>query len=213
VVAPPVVVTPINGVCDFTKRNSCGAGTPNDGAVADTGISFNWLCDGINGGSSSITCKKSTFAKVWLDNVNFEWSQNTVYNSSQQNVGYDSTDGSATGSAGTCPASLNGQTLYRPYCSGYTYYPDLASWNAAGGVGNGYDYMMASGYIYSSYSCEWYKAKCNGSRYVQATNIGTCGKVWCGDASSATDLIVATQAMKFTQGFCPVGWLCSNNTN
>ncbi len=35
------------------------AGTPNDGAIADTGTEYRWRCDGQNGGSNSGTCAKT----------------------------------------------------------------------------------------------------------------------------------------------------------
>ncbi len=53
-------VGPVNGVCtnNGASNNLCSAGTPNDGAVADTASQWRWRCDGQNGGSNSGTCFK-----------------------------------------------------------------------------------------------------------------------------------------------------------
>ena len=48
--------TPVNGVCNNSTRNACSAGSPNDGAIADTSTEYRWRCDGQNGGNDSGTC-------------------------------------------------------------------------------------------------------------------------------------------------------------
>ncbi|MBK5215651.1 MAG: hypothetical protein JJE53_02500 [Candidatus Pacebacteria bacterium] len=155
--------------------------------------------------------------KVWLNNTPFNWSENNVYNSSKTSVGFDGTSGSAEGSSGSCTAALSGQTLYRPYCVRpvYTSYYTYDSYNAAGYHDLTAEQFAAKMYVTiktgDDYACEWYKAKCNGSKYVQAPDIGSCGKVWCGDVSSSTDIITATQAIRFMVGsVCPTDWICSN---
>ena len=47
----------INGVCDDTIRNGCTAGTPDDGAIADTSTHYTWQCIGTNGGATA-SCTK-----------------------------------------------------------------------------------------------------------------------------------------------------------
>ena len=49
---------PIDGDCDNATRNGCTAGTPNDGAIADTDTHYKWRCDGLHGGSNSGACEK-----------------------------------------------------------------------------------------------------------------------------------------------------------
>ncbi len=50
---------PINGVCgDDTIRNGCTAGTPDDGAIADTSTHYTWHCVGSNGGATA-SCTKA----------------------------------------------------------------------------------------------------------------------------------------------------------
>ena len=48
----------INGVCDDTIRNGCTAGTPDDGAIADTSTHYIWQCIGTNGGATA-SCTKA----------------------------------------------------------------------------------------------------------------------------------------------------------
>ena len=47
---------PVQGQCGAT-RNTCQAGTANDGAVADTASHYRWRCDGAHGGRHSGTCQ------------------------------------------------------------------------------------------------------------------------------------------------------------
>ena len=48
----------INGVCDDTVQNGCTAGTPDDGAIADTSTHYRWQCVGSNGGATA-SCTKA----------------------------------------------------------------------------------------------------------------------------------------------------------
>ena len=48
----------INGVCDDTIRNGCTAGTPDDGAIADTSTHYTWQCVGSNNGATA-SCTKA----------------------------------------------------------------------------------------------------------------------------------------------------------
>ena len=59
----------IDGQCDNATRNACTAGTPNDGAVADTSTHYRWRCDGGYGGSDSGTCEKGIQIDGQCDNA------------------------------------------------------------------------------------------------------------------------------------------------
>ena len=48
---------PINGACNNNQRNGCSAGSPNDGAIADTGTHYKWHCEGLHGGTTAESCQ------------------------------------------------------------------------------------------------------------------------------------------------------------
>ena len=50
---------PVNGVCNNNQRNSCSAGTANDGAIADTSTYYRWYCEGQYGGITATNCQKA----------------------------------------------------------------------------------------------------------------------------------------------------------
>ena len=52
----PSPQSPVDGVCNNSRRKGCTAGTPNDAAIVDTGTHYKWRCDGQNGGTNSGTC-------------------------------------------------------------------------------------------------------------------------------------------------------------
>ena len=91
--------TPVNGVCNNSQRNSCSAGTANDGAIADTKTHYRWHCVGSNGGTTATNCQKAKAAPV-----------NGVCNNSQQN-------GCSTGTANDA-AIADTNTHYRWQCVG-----------------------------------------------------------------------------------------------
>ncbi len=89
---------PINGVCgDDTIRNDCTAGTPDDGAIADTSTHYTWHCVGSNGGATA-SCTKA------IPPVN------GVCNNSQQN-------GCSSGTANDA-AIADTNTHYTWHCEG-----------------------------------------------------------------------------------------------
>ncbi len=89
---------PINGVCgDDTIRNGCTAGTPDDGAIADTSTHYTWHCVGSNGGATA-SCTKA------IPPVN------GVCNNSQQN-------GCSSGTANDA-AIADTNTHYTWHCEG-----------------------------------------------------------------------------------------------
>lgn len=68
-VLPPTVI----GSCDNSSRNSCNAGTANDGAVTDDASFYKWRCDGSGpGGTNSGTCQiaKAVFSCTGLPITN-----------------------------------------------------------------------------------------------------------------------------------------------
>lgn len=148
------------------------------------------------------------YHKVWVDDTPFNWSENNVYNSSKTSVGSN---------RNSCTSALKGQTLYSPSCNNpiYTTYYTYQDYTDAGNNTLTEAQFLAQGYVTvisgGNYYCEWYKAKCDGSKYVRAPDTGSCGATWCGDNSSSADLITATEALRYMAGFvCPTDWYCQN---
>ena len=90
---------PINGACDNSRRNSCSAGTANDGAIADTNTHYTWHCVGANGGTTAQNCQKAKPTPV-----------NGVCNNSQRN--------SCSSGNANDGAIADTNTHYRWYCVG-----------------------------------------------------------------------------------------------
>ena len=129
-------LTPVNGVCNNATRNACSAGTPNDGAIADTTAQWRWRCDGQNGGSNSGTCAKNkascsatTISNCSLGATASGGSTGSCASGYTGSCNYTCNNGTwssnsnscAFGGGGTCTGPTGG-TMFNNSCGNYSGY-------------------------------------------------------------------------------------------
>ena len=182
-----------------------------------------WTTTTAGGSCEGVYTVSPASQKVWIDNTTaFNWVEHRVYNGSRVQVGSVNSLNPMGATGGTCSGCSTTQDYYMANQTEaqYKYYYSYSTYTSEGHsqlsstqfnqiLSNQGSVRVHTGGINNS---EWYKARWTGSGWVRSpVNTPNCSAIWCGDQSSTTDAIVATQAQQFRYDYvCPEYSACNN---